>query len=75
MAALQAHGINVPGFPVAVGAGQIPIAQPVTETSNVAGTTSTADPAGRLQHLTMLRDSGLLSPEEFETLRQKLQGG
>ena len=30
---------------------------------------------GRLQHLQMLRDGGLLTPEEFETLRTHLQSG
>jgi len=47
---------------------------PWTETPVPAAAARPGEP-GRLQHLQMLRDSGLLTPEEFEILKSHLPAG
>jgi hypothetical protein len=53
-----------------------PTAPPAPGSSAPAASAATLsqDPDGRIQHLKMLRDSGLLTADEYQTLEAKLLG-
>jgi hypothetical protein len=77
LATLQQHGIQVPHTQVFAGAG-MPGPMLDQPAPAIAQTTPSAreqagQKAERLRHLEMLRDGGLITPEELDTLRQKLQ--
>jgi hypothetical protein len=81
LAALQAHGIDVAKVEDlasnlrAQAAGDAPAAPTAPSPMSPAPTpTSATDPAGRIPHLKMLRDSGLLTADEYQTLEAKLLG-
>src|SRR6266571_3870294 len=74
VAALQAHGIQVPNL-AKMAEGETPT--PPSSASAVAVVPAAAaptDPQGRIPHLKMLRDSGLLTADEYGTLEAKLLG-
>jgi hypothetical protein len=52
----------------------VSVPPPWTATSVPSATPEPGEP-GRLQHIQMLRDSGLLTPEEFEILKNHLPPG
>ena len=77
LATLQQHGIPVSGAQM-FAAAQMQTPMVVTSDPTVAQATVPSPEhverkAERLRHLQMLRDGGLITPEELETLRLKLQ--
>ena len=81
LSALQAHGIDVAKVEDLAGdlrtqaAGRAPAAPTAPSPMSPASTpTSATDQAGRIPHLKMLRDSGLLTADEYQTLEAKLLG-
>ena len=74
VAALQAHGIQVPNLATLAGGATPTPPAPMSAAPAAPAAAAPSDPQGRLPHLKMLRDSGLLTPEEFQTLEAKLLG-
>ena len=79
LSALQAHGIDVAKVEQLASslgsqaAGGVPPAA-APPTSSPSPTAAPSDPQQRLPHLRMLRDSGLLTAEEYQALESKLLG-